>query len=140
MADSKPKVKQASLPAKVARRARGWGYFVRQLSVVGQRDMTLCPCMEFRMQWIGQILKARQTHSLHSACQQHLRLQLCSMQPQDGPHPGLGAGQLLLTLRKGVGSLQLGMVGRNGACSQLTVCLGGQIWDRVAVGTRLPCG
>lgn len=69
MADSKPKVRQASLPAKVARRARGWGYFVRQLSVVGQRDMTLCPCMEFRMQWIGQILKARQTHSLHSALQ-----------------------------------------------------------------------
>jgi hypothetical protein len=36
MADAEPKIRQASLAAKVARRARGWGT-LSELSVVGQR-------------------------------------------------------------------------------------------------------
>lgn len=47
MAASEPKVGQASLTAKVARRARDWGHFVRT-QCCGTKGHD-CPCKEFRM-------------------------------------------------------------------------------------------
>lgn len=75
---------------------------------------------------VSQVLTARKHNALCQDLRRHPTP--CSL----GLHITLGlehGRQQSLTQRKGAGSLDLGMVGRNAACSQLTVCLGGQIWD-----------